>query len=99
MNKELTPLENALILSYLHSDQLIKSLDVVLVEMKALNDSRAGLFQSCLEKLRGASKRAFINVEKNIQDKSQLEDELGELIGQNWDAVKRKQPPPPTIGD
>lgn len=99
MNKELTPLENALILSYLHSDQLIKSLDVVLVEMKALNDSRAGLFQSCLEKLRGASKRAFEKVEKNIQDKSQLEDELWELIGQNWDAVKSKQPPPPTIGD
>ena len=40
-----------------------------------------------------------INVEKNIQDKSQLEDELWELIGQNWDAVKSKQPPPPTIGD
>ena len=28
--------------------------------------------------------------EKNIQDKSQLEDELWELIGQNWDAVKSK---------
>jgi hypothetical protein len=86
----MTPLETALILSYLHSDQLIKNLDTVLIEMKALNDPRAGKFQSLLEKLRGASKRAFENVEKNIQDKEALEDDLWEMIGQNWDAIKTK---------
>jgi hypothetical protein len=43
-----------------------------------------------LEKLRGASKRAFENVEKNIQDKEALEDDLWEMIGQNWDAIKTK---------
>jgi pyruvate-formate lyase-activating enzyme len=86
----MTPLETALILSYLHSDQLIKNLDTVLIEMKALNDPRAGKFQSLLEKLRGASKRAFENVEKNIQDKKALEDDLWEMIGQNWDAIKTK---------
>jgi hypothetical protein len=87
----MTPLETALILSYLHSDQLIKNLDTVLIEMKALNDPRAGKFQSLLEKLRGASKRAFENVEKNIQDKEALEDDLWEMIGQNWDAIKDKK--------
>jgi pyruvate-formate lyase-activating enzyme len=87
----MTPLETALILSYLHSDQLIKNLDTVLIEMKALNDTRAGKFQSLLEKLRGASKRAFENVEKNIQDKEALEDDLWEMIGQNWDAIKDKK--------
>ena len=86
----MTPLETALILSYLHSDQLVKNLDTVLIEMKALNDPRAGKFQSLLEKLRGASKRAFENVEKNIQDKEALEDDLWEMIGQNWDAIKTK---------
>jgi hypothetical protein len=86
----MTPLETALILSYLHSDQLIKNLDTVLIEMKALNDPRAGKFQSLLEKLRGASKRAFENVENNIQDKEALEDDLWEMIGQNWDAIKTK---------
>jgi hypothetical protein len=86
----MSPLETALILSYLHSDQLIKNLDTVLIEMKALNDPRAGKFQSLLEKLRGASKRAFENVEKNIQDKEALEDDLWEMIGQNWDAIKTK---------
>lgn len=88
--KEISPLENALILSYLHSDQLIKSLDIVLLEMKALNDPRAGMFQSLLEKLRGASKRAFEKVEKNIDNKEQLEEELFDLIGNNWDVSKRK---------
>lgn len=86
----MTPLETALILSYLHSDQLIKNLDTALIEMKALNDPRAGKFQSLLEKLKGASKRAFENVEKNIQDKDALEDDLWEMIGQNWDAIKTK---------
>lgn len=86
----MTPLETALILSYLHSDQLIKNLDTALIEMKALNDPRAGKFQSLLEKLKGASKRAFENVEKNIQDKEALEDDLWEMIGQNWDAIKTK---------
>ena len=38
----MTPLETALILSYLHSDQLIKNLDTALVEMKVANDPRIG---------------------------------------------------------
>ena len=50
-----------------------------------------GKFQSLLEKLRGASKRAFENVEKNIQNKEELEDDLWEMIGQNWDAIKDKK--------
>lgn len=84
----MTSLEKALILSYLHSDQLIKSLDTVLVEMKAINDPRAGKFQSCLEKLQGAAKRAFANVEKNIENKEQLQEDLWEMLGQNWDSIK-----------
>lgn len=84
----MTVLEKALILSYLHSDQLIKSLDTVLVEMKALNDPRAGKFQSCLEKLLGASKRAFANVEKNIENKEQLQEDLWDILGKNWDEIK-----------
>ena len=88
MENNLTVLEKALILSYLHADQLKKSLETVLVEMEALDDERAGKFQSCLEKLQGAAKRAFINVEKNIKNKEELENELWELIGENWDRVK-----------
>lgn len=84
----MTALEKALILSYLHSDQLIKSLDTVLVEMKAINDPREGKFQSCLEKLQGASKRAFTNVEKNIENKEQLQEDLWEMLGHNWDSIK-----------
>lgn len=87
--KKLSPLESGLILSYLHADQLIKCLDSVLVEMKALNDPRAGMFQSCLQKLLGASRRAFKNVEKNIQDKEMLEEELWNLIGDNWQQVEK----------
>lgn len=85
----MTPLETALILSYLHADQLTKCLETALGEMKDLNDPRAGKFQSLLEKLQGASKRAFANVEKNIEDKEALDDDLWEIIGQNWDAIKK----------
>ncbi len=85
---ETTPLENALILSYLHADQLNKSLDTALLEMKAISDPRTGKFQSLLEKLRGASNRAFATVEKNIENKADLENDLWELIGENWDRVK-----------
>ena len=85
----MTPLETALILSYLHSDQLTKCLETVLGEMKDMDDPRTGKFQSLLEKLQGASKRAFANVEKNIEDKQALEEDLWEIIGQNWDAVKK----------
>ena len=56
--------------------------------MKALNDARAGKFQSCLEKLSGASKRAFANVEKNIENKEQLQEDLWEILGKNWDEIK-----------
>lgn len=83
----MTVLEKALILSYLHSDQLIKSLDTVLLEMKDAKDERAGKFQSCIEKLQGASKRAFANVEKNIENKEQLQEELWEILGKNWDLL------------
>ena len=82
-----TPLESALILSYVHADQLIKCLDTVLVEMKALKDPRVGKFQSLLEKLLGASKRAFANVEKNIQDKEVLDEELWDMMGNNWEHI------------
>jgi len=85
----MTTLETALILSYLHSDQLTKCLETVLGEMKDMDDPRTGKFQSLLEKLQGASKRAFANVEKNIEDKQALEEDLWEIIGQNWDAVKK----------
>lgn len=88
MADNLSVLEKALILSYIHADQLKKSLETVLVEMEAVNDERAGKFQSCLEKLQGAAKRAFANVEKNIENKADLENDLWELIGENWDRVK-----------
>ena len=85
---ELSPLEKSLILCYLHSNQLTKSLDIVLHEMKVINDPRSGMFQSLLEKLRGASKRAFLNIEKNISNKDELENELMEVIDSNWDSIK-----------
>ena len=86
-----TPLESGLILSYIYSNQLVKCLEAVLVEMKAINDPRAGKFQSLLEKLLGASKRAFANVEKNIQDKEMLEEEMWDLIGANWEQAEKKK--------
>ena len=85
------PLESGLILSYAYSNQLIKCLDAVLVEMKALNDPRAGKFQSLLEKLLGSAKRAFANVGKNIQDKELLEEEMWDLIGTNWEHAEKKK--------
>jgi len=88
MANDLTVLDKALILSYIHADQLKKSLETVLVEMEAVNDERAGRFQSCLEKLQGAANRAFANVEKNIENKPELENDLWDLIGESWDAVK-----------
>lgn len=83
--KNITPLEKALILAYLHADQLIKNLDIVLHELKVLKDPRAGKFQSLLEKLQGAAKRAFENVDKNFVDKAALEAELLEINDNNWD--------------
>ena len=87
MENKPTPLESGLILSYIYSNQLVKCLEAVLLEMKAHNDPRAGKFQSLLEKLLGASKRAFSNVEKNIQDKEMLEEDMWDLIGANWEQV------------
>lgn len=82
--QEMTVLEKALILSYLHSDQLIKSLETALLEMKAYNDPRTGRFQSLLEKLQGAAKRAYANIESNMQNKEEFHDEMWDLLGEIW---------------
>lgn len=79
----MTPLEKSLIMGYLHTKHAINSLEITLLEMKALNDPRAGMFQSLLEKLLGASKRAYAKIEKNI-DVNSLSDELLEELDANW---------------
>lgn len=70
-------------MGYLHTKHAINSLEITLLEMKALNDPRAGMFQSLLEKLLGASKRAYAKIEKNI-DVNSLSDELLEELDANW---------------
>lgn len=79
----MTTLEKSLILGYIHTKQAISALEITLLEMKALNDPRAGMFQSLLEKLLGASKRAYAKIEKNI-DVSKLDEEMLEDLDKNW---------------
>jgi hypothetical protein len=83
----MTVLEKALVTGYIHTKQAITALDITLIEMKALNDPRAGMFQSLLEKLQGAAKRAYAKIEKNI-DVSQLDEEMLEDLDKNWEELK-----------
>lgn len=80
-------LEKSLVLGYIHTKQAITALDITLIEMKALKDPRAGMFQSLLEKLQGAAKRAYAKIEKNI-DVSQLDEEMLEDLDKNWGELK-----------
>jgi len=77
-------LENALLLSYLHSKMSCKSLDVCVHEMKVSDHPMTGKLQHRFEKLINAHKNAMGILERNIQDKSLLESDIENQLDENW---------------
>lgn len=80
-------LQNALLLSYLHSKMAIKNLEVCLHQMGITHDDLLGKLQHRFEKLIQAHRNAMGIMESNIENKELLESEIEEQIDQNWDIV------------
>lgn len=81
---EITILEKSLILSYLHCKQLLKNMEVSVIEMKALKQSDAGKLQFNLDQLTGKARKAFAVLEKNLPDMEALELDLDEMLNEHW---------------
>lgn len=80
----MTPLENSLILSYLHSKMSVKNLEIAVHELKVLNHKDTGKLQHRFEKLINAHKNAMTTMEKNIENKELLESDFDEQMDNNW---------------
>ena len=81
------PLDQALILSYLHSKMSVKNLEVAVHEMSVLNHPDAGVLQHRFEKLINAHRKAMGTMERNIENKALLESDFDEQMDKNWDAL------------
>ena len=81
------PLDQALILSYLHSKMSVKNLEVAVHEMSVLNHPDAGVLQHRFEKLINAHRKAMGTMERNIENKALLESDFDDQIDKNWDAL------------
>lgn len=84
MTNESIILQNALLLSYLHSRMCQKNLDCVLHQMRVTNHPLMGKVQSKFEKLIHAHRNAMGVIEKNIDNKELLESDIEEMIDNNW---------------
>lgn len=88
--KDLSILERALILSYLHTKQALANMEVVIVELRASKDERTGNLQHRYEKLLSATRKAFETIEKNITDKHELIEDLESTLDNNWMMLEQK---------
>jgi hypothetical protein len=86
----MTPLENSLILSYLHSKMSIKNLEVAVHELSVLNNEDAGKLQHKFEKLINAHRKAMGTMERNIENKELLENDFEEQLDNNWNELLNK---------
>jgi len=85
MNKEITPVEKSLCLSYLYSKLLLKNLDVAVHELKVIGDPRFGKMLFYLEKLKGSANKAYQGLEKNIgSNMGALEADIEALMDEHW---------------
>lgn len=90
MTSEEEILQNALILSYLHSKSCIKNLDCALHQMKVIKHPLLGTTQHKFEKLINAHKNAMGILEKNIEDNALLESDIEDMIDKNWTELNQK---------
>lgn len=81
------PLEQALILSFLHSKMAIKNLEVAVHELSVISDKDAGRLQHKFEKLINAHRNAMGTFEKNIENKALLESDFEEQMDKNWEQL------------
>jgi hypothetical protein len=86
----MTPLENSLILSYLHSKMAIKNLEIAVHELSVLNHLDAGKLQHRFEKLINTHRNAMQTVERNIENKELFESEFEEQLDNNWNELLNK---------
>jgi len=83
----MNPLDQALILSYLHSKMTVKNLEVAVHEMSVLKHQGTGKLQHRFEKLIHAHRNAMATMEKNIENKALLESDFEEQIDKNWEQL------------
>jgi hypothetical protein len=83
----MNPLDQALILSYLHSKMTVKNLEVAVHEMSVLKHQDTGKLQHRFEKLIHAHRNAMATMEKNIENKALLESDFEEQIDKNWEQL------------
>jgi len=86
----MTPLENSLILSYLHSKMSIKNLEVAVHELSVLNNEDAGKLQHKFEKLINAHRKAMGTMERNMVDTELFEKDFEEEMNNNWNELINK---------
>ena len=83
----MNPLEQALILSFLHSKMAVKNLEVAVHELSVIGDKDAGRLQHRFEKLINAHRNAMGTLEKNIENKELLESDFEEQMDKNWEQL------------
>lgn len=83
----MNPLEQALILSFLHSKMAVKNLEVAVHELSVIGDKDAGRLQHRFEKLINAHRNAMGTMEKNIENKELLESDFEEQMDKNWEQL------------
>jgi Skp family chaperone for outer membrane proteins len=86
----MTPLENSLILSYLHSKMSVKNLEIAVHELSVLKHQDSGKLQHRFEKLINAHKNAMQTMERNIENKELLESDFDEQLDNNWNELLGK---------
>jgi hypothetical protein len=83
----MNPLEQSLILSFLHSKMAVKNLEVAVHELSVIGDKDAGRLQHRFEKLINAHRNAMGTLEKNIENKELLESDFEEQMDKNWEQL------------
>ena len=86
----MTPLENSLILSYLHSKMSVKNLEIAVHELSVLKHQDSGKLQHRFEKLINAHRNAMQTMERNIENKELLESDFDEQLDNNWNELLNK---------
>ena len=86
----MTPLENSLILSYLHSKMSVKNLEISVHELSVLKHKDSGKLQHRFEKLINAHRNAMQTMERNIENKELLESDFDEQLDNNWNELLNK---------
>jgi hypothetical protein len=86
----MTPLENSLILSYLHSKMSVKNLEIAVHELSVLKHQDSGKLQHRFEKLINAHRNAMQTMERNIENKELLESDFEEQLDNNWNELLGK---------